>query len=279
MAKKPVRQRFTVGDITFVAAALFLLGFIVAYSSVSPVIQKENIYISEPIPANEKSILIVAVNNESEGVYGYIKTSVRPGSGRVLVNVDSVLSNPDTQKSAQIATAVAGNYTNLDLSYYDVIYDLKINATYVEGPSAGAAMTVSTIAALKNMTINQSIAISGLINPDGAIAPAGALYQKGIAAQKSGATVFLVAPNSSVVYENSANQDCSMTGIYKYCKVDYEMKSVSLGKLLNMTVIEVGRIDDAVDYMLYGKAPIPSLSQDEGTNRSWNKNIQYMQKC
>jgi uncharacterized protein len=62
----------------------------------------------------------------------------------------------------------------------------------VEGPSAGAAMTIATIAAIQNKTISQSFSITGTIEEDHSIGKVGEIFAKVKAAADSGVSLFLI---------------------------------------------------------------------------------------
>ena len=83
---------------------------------------------------------IVAVEKNGGGVIGKVITTVKPGTGLVLVNINSILAQYDTQYSGRTAAHAAANYTRMNLSNWDVIYTMVIDAQVVEGPSAGGAI-------------------------------------------------------------------------------------------------------------------------------------------
>src|SRR3989344_8609051 len=95
----------------------------------------------------------VAVDEQGNGVVSDLETEVRQGQGLVLVNVNNVLADVTTQYSARLASIVASNYTHIDTSTLDIIYNLKSEAGVVAGQSAGSIMAVSTIAALQGKNL------------------------------------------------------------------------------------------------------------------------------
>jgi len=108
-------------------------------------------------------IYVPAVDNEGKGVATVLKVGMKPGSGKVLVDINNILFWLDTQQSIQTAKKVAQEVTKVDLSKFDLVYSLeKINATVVEGPSAGAALTIATIAVIEGKELNSKVMITEL---------------------------------------------------------------------------------------------------------------------
>src|SRR3989344_8199775 len=99
-------------------------------------------------------MLIAAVDSDGNGVAGKLITTVRPGTGLILVNINDVFAQADTQLSAKIAAKAASNYSSVDLSGLDIIYSIKVNASVVEGPSAGASMAMRVLASLENKPLD-----------------------------------------------------------------------------------------------------------------------------
>lgn len=100
--------------------------------------------------------------------------------------------------------------------------------TSSDGPSAGAAMAVGFIAVLKGEKIIRGIALTGTIGPDGRIGPVGAIPDKIRAAAREGYRTILVPQGQ--LHDPRWN----LTG---------------LGMELNVTVKEVGTIDEAYELM------------------------------
>ena len=101
-----------------------------------------------------------------------------PGTGRTLTNIDEILFWIDTQRSIRLAREVAENVTGLDMESYDLVYTITADASIIEGPSAGAAITVATIASLQGRGIRDDVTITGTISEDGSVESAGAIKEK-----------------------------------------------------------------------------------------------------
>src|SRR3989338_4121296 len=81
----------------------------------------------------------VAVDQRGEGIVADLVTEVRDGQGLVLVNVNNVLADVTTQYSARLATQVASNFTKIDVSNLDIIYNLNSDAGVFPGQAPGSS--------------------------------------------------------------------------------------------------------------------------------------------
>jgi len=193
----------------------------------------------------------VAIDERGGGIVADLVTEVRDGQGLVLVNVNNVLADVTTQYSARLATQVASNFTKIDVSNLDIIYNLKSEAGVVAGQSAGSIMAVSTIAALQNKQLRNDVIITGSINALGEIVDAGGLRAKAEAAKKGNAKLFLVPKGSgSHLLNLTRAETCSTYEGKVYCKVLYPGELVSIGEDLDIAVVEVATVAEAMEYFL-----------------------------
>src|SRR3972149_7032809 len=166
-----------------VVVAVVLLGVGIYLEKTPSITQIQSVQIS----SSEVSLNVPAVDNDGKGVVTTLKVDAKPGNGKVLVDVNQLLFWTDTQYSIQTAKNVAHQITGVDLSKVDLTYSIETTAPVIEGPSAGAALTIATIAALENKPLNKSVMITGTINADGTIGDVGAVSAKANAAKDAGA--------------------------------------------------------------------------------------------
>ena len=175
------------------------------------------------------TIYAPAVAKTEEGFIGVATTitvTVQNGtgcSGKVFVET-APLTEVDMQGSARLAVSVASSLTGIDASSYDFFFVIKTDAPIIGGPSAGAVMTVATIAALEGWELDNRTMMTGMINPDGSIGPVGGIKEKIDAAYSVGAKRFLV-PKGELI------------DVSKYARRKYGIE-----------VIEVEDINDALYY-------------------------------
>ncbi len=195
---------------------------------------------------------IVAVRSDTrKGVLGKVRVEVKEGSGRVLVSTNPFIE-PDTQESARTAVEVAASYTHSDISSYDFIISFDINGTLIGGPSAGAAITAATIAALDGRKVREDVAITGTIERDGSIGRIGAVYEKALAAERNGMSLFLVPDGQSEVVFWERKEVERHIGPFTFINVYYEPRRIDLKEYMKgkMDVKEVSTIYDVVKYMI-----------------------------
>lgn len=195
-------------------------------------------------------IAMPAVDQEGNGVTTTLNVQIVRGSGKTLTNVDKLTFWTDTQNSIRTAKSVAEQITNQNLNNYDFIYTINANATTIEGPSAGAALTIATIAAIENKTLNSTVMITGTINPDGTIGQVGGIVEKAIAAKEIGAELFLVPGGQSTQTLYNSQRYCNKVGISQICGFEQVPMRVDVSQKAGITVKEVNNVEDALKYFL-----------------------------
>jgi uncharacterized protein len=198
--------------------------------------------------ASAATIIVPAVDDNGNGVATTLSVQVSPGAGRLLINIERVVFWADTQNSIRTAKAVAEAYTKADLSSYDIEYAIGANASVVEGPSAGAALAVATIAAVKNLTINTSVMMTGTINPDGSIGQIGDALAKARAAKQMGAQLFLVPKGQSSETKQEQKKTCSTESGVELCKVETVTATHNIASEAGIAVVEVSNLGQAAEY-------------------------------
>jgi uncharacterized protein len=170
----------------------------------------------------------------------------------------------DFQYSDRTAVKVAARLTGYPLDEdgeglkgVDVLFIVapqsleNVQIQAVDGPSAGAATTVATVAALENKTVKENVIITGTINEDGSIGPVGGIFAKAQAANEAGAELFLVPPGQSV--QTLYREVVRWRGPFKW--VTYEPVTVDLNEYAenagwNLRIQEVSTIEEALGLML-----------------------------
>ena len=204
----------------------------------------------------EAEVNLVAVKQTLHGLEGVVlKCDVKliPGEGRVLVDIEPRIGI-DLQASVRTAVEVARRLTSADLSCVDVVVRVigprgeRIDV--VDGPSAGAAITVAVAAAIRGDHINSSVYATGTINPDGSIGYVGGVLEKAVAAARSGAKLFLVPRGQRVapVWVRVREEPIPGFIIERYVLryVDIEDYLHRLG--YSVKVLEVGEVTEAYRY-------------------------------
>jgi uncharacterized protein len=152
--------------------------------------------------------------------------------------------------AVKVASALVKNDRNCTVnpSNYDYFFVVRTSAPVIGGPSAGAVMTLATIALLENWTIDDETVMTGMINPDGSIGPIGGIPYKIDAAHSVGATRFLI-PAGQGTYTEMVREITTQNGwpvitsrqvttnVFDYAMDNYGM--------------EVDEVDDINDALMY----------------------------
>ena len=127
------------------------------------------------------------------GVMLNITAEVKPGKGRVLVDTQPLMGVV-FQDAANTAVYVAENRTGVSLDGSDVIFSINAPGQIpsVDGPSAGALMTLLVISAVENKPIREDVTLTGTIDQNGTIGAIGGVVQKAQAAKAAGKSLFLL---------------------------------------------------------------------------------------
>jgi len=200
------------------------------------------------IKHNTVYLKLPAVDNEGNGVVTLLKVEITSGDGKVLTDINNLFFWVDTQYSIRTAQRVAQNITGIDLSKYDLTYSVETNASLIGGPSAGAALTIATVAAAQNKAPREDVMITGTINADGSIGPVGEVLAKAKAAKDVGAKVFLVPAGQATQSYYKPVQECKTIGSLRYCTIEYQQERIDINKDASIDVKEVSSINEALQY-------------------------------
>jgi uncharacterized protein len=202
------------------------------------------------ISDNVGFIKVPAINSNGTGISTELFVKLEKGSGRTLVDIDNLLFWADTQNSIRMAKLVSENITGVKLDDYDLTFSINANASLIGGESAGAALALASIAAIQNITLNETVMITGTVNHDGSIGPIGGVLEKAKAAKQVGAIKFIVPllQGNEIIYETI--EHCETFGIMEWCSTERIPKQVDIANESGLEVIEVGSIEEALTYFI-----------------------------
>ena len=139
---------------------------------------------------------VIGVDENDVGHVIPLEVIIKDGSGNLLLNVANILYDESMQSSAQTAIRVAREVTRTSLTNKDVLINIKApvheGTLSISGGSAGGAITIAAIAAMKGIEPRDDVLMTGTINEDHSIGQIGAPRAKGIAARENGAKLFIV---------------------------------------------------------------------------------------
>jgi predicted S18 family serine protease len=185
-----------------------------------------------------------------EGTLMNISVEVRPGKGRVLVQT-TPLMGVVFQDAANTAVYVAENKTGKPLTSSDIIFSVSAAGKIpgVDGPSAGALMTLLAISAIdSNTKLNDSITLTGTIDNEGKIGAIGGVIEKAQAAKSGGKTLFLIPRENSqlVTYKLIEKHFGGITLVQREPEVINAKEYIE--KNIGVRVEYVDTIDDVLNY-------------------------------
>lgn len=209
------------------------------------------------------STKIAAVTSDgSTGIISDLTVEISPGEGRILVDTYPLIGF-DFQSAQRTAVEVASMVTGFELDSdgglkgADVLFVVSapsegsVEVQSIDGPSAGAAATVATIAAIENRTVRKDVVMTGTIQEDGNIGLVGGILEKAKAANDAGARLFLVPSGQSVVtmYREVVRE------VGPFRRVIYEPIQVDLNEYAenagwSIRIQEVSTIQEAENLML-----------------------------
>ncbi len=200
--------------------------------------------------ARYASLVVPAVDNEGMGVGSTLTVGIMSGTGRTLVDIDSLLFWVDTQSSIRTAKKVAEEYTGKNLEEYNLVYKVEANASIIGGPSAGAAIAIATIAAIQGDVLRDNVMITGSLNHDGTIGPVGGILEKAQAAKQIGGELLLVplSQGTEITYEQ--REHCELFGGVEFCSEEIIPKRISVSSEVGIPIEEVENIGDAYAYFV-----------------------------
>src|SRR5581483_7484731 len=191
-----------------------------------------------PGPGAPVVIRAAAVSDSANGFVGSTATititTATNGSGHIFLDTFP-LTAVDMQGSARLAARVASQISGTDLADHDFFFVIRSNSEQIGGPSAGADMTVGTVAALNGWKVRPDVLMTGTIEPDGSVGPVGGIPEKAAAAAQTGVTTFLFPAGEEITTLSSTRQDVNLT---QYCSTQ-----------LHITCIPVSDVVDAVNVM------------------------------
>ncbi|MFH1391071.1 MAG: S16 family serine protease [Candidatus Diapherotrites archaeon] len=227
----------------FFLAALFL----VLFASVSwAVIEKD-------------SLDIYAVTTKGEGLVADLTLEIEPGTGKIWSAVTPLVGTT-TQNAERTAIKVAKNfYSNTDK--YDYKFTISSVASVVEGPSAGAAMTLLTVSMLLDKKLPDTVSITGTIKEDGTIGPVGGVFEKTKEAASTGKKLFLI-PRGEAIQTIKLEEGVRSVNLLEYAPETWGIKVVEVSNIEEAIGLAFTAVGD-IDVNTTASNPIPDFIPDK----------------
>ncbi len=193
------------------------------------------------------SLQVFAVTDQGNAMASKLILTIKPGNGMIWTDIEPLVGT-STQSTAKIAVETAHDYSN-EVEKYDYFFNIESDASLVEGPSAGAAMTLLVISMLQNKEIPDEVALTGTITAEGGVGSVGGIFEKSKEAAKVGITLFMIPTGDS---RQTVKEDGKVKSINL---IDYAYKNWGI------KIIEVNNINDV---LFYAFAKIDSIDINTG---------------
>ncbi|MCX9009992.1 MAG: ATP-dependent protease [Candidatus Methanoperedens sp.] len=184
-----------------------------------------------------------------EGSMLNISVEVRSGEGRVLVQTKPLMGTV-FQDAANTAVYAAQNKAGMQLSNSDVIFsiDSQKGIPSVDGPSAGALMTMLVTSVLEKKELKKDMTMTGTIDQHGHVGAIGGVVEKAKAAKESGKTLFLLPKENSnlVQYVEKTRNIRGMTIIRQVPETTDARQYIETNIGINVEYVD--DIDDIMKY-------------------------------
>ncbi len=207
--------------------------------------------------ASVRAPAVARTDRGYEGAVIGISVAVARGRGDVYVSTNT-LTEVDMQASARVAAMVAADALGMNYTDFDYFFRVEADSIIVGGPSAGAVMVVGVVAALTGWEMNESVYMTGAINPDGSIGPVGGIVEKLEAAASEGAKLFLIPLGQRIVVRYVVEVERIGPFEYRYTK-PVKIDVVEYGEKLGVKVVEVADVYDVIRYFFGKEIEQPEL--------------------
>ncbi|HLC92364.1 MAG TPA: S16 family serine protease [archaeon] len=184
---------------------------------------------------------IYAVTTDGEGLVATLHLEIEPGNGTIWSAVTPLVGT-STQNAERNAVKVAKKfYPNTGL--HDYKYTIDSSASVVDGPSAGAAMTLLTVSMLLERPVPDYVSITGTIREDGSVGPVGGVFEKAREASKTGTKLFLI-PKGEAVQTVKLPEGVKSVNLIDYAPKTWGLKVAEAGTIDEALKLANSRIED-----------------------------------
>jgi len=186
-----------------------------------------------------------------EGAMLDISVEMVPGKGRVLVQTVPLMGVV-FQDTANIAVALAQERTGANISQNDVIFSITANEEIpgVDGPSAGALMTILMISSINSTPPNPLVTVTGTIDEQGHVGAVGGILEKAQISKETGKELILI-PEDNRQLEITSVDERSVGGIV-ISEGESEVVDAEsyIEEEIGIEVEYVADLDEIVEYVL-----------------------------
>lgn len=180
---------------------------------------------------------IFAVNTQNTGMDANLVIEIEPGTGKIYSNVNSQVGSL-TQESERNAVNAAERVVKETKGKYDYLFEIQSAASSIDGPSAGAAMSLLLVSMLSDKDLSGKVSITGTITEDGYVGEVGGIGAKAKKAAEVGIKLFMIpiGTRKQAITTDSGNSQIVDLPEYAFDK-------------WGMKIVEVETIEDIQKYV------------------------------
>ncbi len=189
----------------------------------------------------EGQMKIYAVTTEGQGLVATLGIKIEPGTGKIWSAVTPLVGTA-TQNAERTAVMVAQREAKKN-GNYDYKFSIDSSASVVDGPSAGAAMTLLTASMLSDQPLPGNVSLTGTISESGSVGVVGGIYEKAKEASRTGTKLFLI-PKGEAVQTVRLPEGVKSVNILDYAPKNWGMKVVEVRTIGEAMKVAHSKIED-----------------------------------
>jgi len=143
-----------------------------------------------------------AITTGNTGELVPFSLAIKPGFGRVFINIQNASFAPDVQQSFLLARRDAEQIMNVNLNNYDLYLVINNNGGSVSGESAGALFASAIVSVFTGKPLNSKTEISAMLASNNSLLPVDGIDEKILAAYAAGKTRFIVSSQQVIPNES-----------------------------------------------------------------------------
>ncbi len=143
-----------------------------------------------------------AITTNNAGELVPFSLSIKPGFGRVFINIENTQFASDVQQSFLLARSDAEEILGVNLNNYDFYLTVDANGGSVSGESAGALFTSAIVSVFTGKQLNQKTEISAMLASNNSLLPVDGIDEKILAAYVAGKNRFIVSSQQVIPNED-----------------------------------------------------------------------------
>ncbi len=161
---------------------------------------------NSPIASRQVHFQAPAITDNGAGTMADFNLILKPGDGKVLVNIGNAFYQQDSENSLRKAKGIAEKFVGLKLTGYDLLLEVDGGERIVGGESAGAIFSTAIVSAYTGRKMRDDATGSAAITEDGTLVPIDGVEEKMHAASQAGKKYFVVSTEQKVSNEQELSK-------------------------------------------------------------------------